>query len=293
MNKIIFFLTPGLLILMFLNWSFFNQDRSESDFSEKVKIALRDVGHQLLIFDNDSTSLVLPITALDKSKFKLSFQNALSIEPDLLVSNIRKSFERMDLSKNYRVEVISCIKKEVSYSYEMSNAIEKSIIPCRGRILPKSCYTIIIKFTDIESGFKSTNKLLYIILLLAVLVIIFIKLKKKEIILSDDDIKELIINDDVIVLGLFHFYPEQNKLIKEAIEIKLSKKENELLTIFTNNPNQIIKREVLMKKVWEDKGVIVGRSLDTYISKLRKILKGDDSIKLVNVHGVGYKLIIK
>jgi DNA-binding winged helix-turn-helix (wHTH) protein len=55
-------------------------------------------------------------------------------------------------------------------------------------------------------------------------------------------------------------------------------------------PNQIIKRDELTKKVWEDNGVFVGRSLDTYISKLRKKLKDDDSVRLINVHGVGYKL---
>ena len=55
-------------------------------------------------------------------------------------------------------------------------------------------------------------------------------------------------------------------------------------------PNQIIKREELTKKVWEDNGVFVGRSLDTYISKLRKKLQDDDSIQLINIHGIGYKL---
>ena len=62
------------------------------------------------------------------------------------------------------------------------------------------------------------------------------------------------------------------------------------MAILAAQPNQVIKREELMKKVWEDNGVIVGRSLDTYISKLRKYLKDDDTIKLTNVHGVGYKL---
>jgi DNA-binding response OmpR family regulator len=80
--------------------------------------------------------------------------------------------------------------------------------------------------------------------------------------------------------------------VKEAVVISLSKKECELLTIFIANPNQIIKRDELTKKVWEDKGVFVGRSLDTYISRLRKKLKEDDSITLTNVHGVGYKLEI-
>jgi len=91
-------------------------------------------------------------------------------------------------------------------------------------------------------------------------------------------------------IGVFQFYPEQNKLVKQATEISLSRKECELLAIFVANPNQIIKRDELTKKVWEDKGVFVGRSLDTYISKLRKKLKEDSSIKLTNIHGVGYKL---
>ena len=94
------------------------------------------------------------------------------------------------------------------------------------------------------------------------------------------------------VIGSFRFYPEQNKLVKEAEEIALSKKECELLTLFIQKPNVLIKREELTKRVWEDNGVIVGRSLDTYISKLRKKLQSDTSIKLVNVHGVGYKLKI-
>ena len=94
------------------------------------------------------------------------------------------------------------------------------------------------------------------------------------------------------LLGSFRFYPAQNKLVKEAIEIPLSKKECELLEIFVARPNQVIKRDELTKRVWEDNGVVVGRSLDTYISKLRKKLIEDKTIKLTNVHGVGYKLEI-
>ena len=81
-------------------------------------------------------------------------------------------------------------------------------------------------------------------------------------------------------------------LVKKAKEIALSKKECELLEIFIANANQVVKREELTKRVWEDNGVIVGRSLDTYISKLRKKLQQDKSIKLTNIHGVGYKLEI-
>ena len=60
-----------------------------------------------------------------------------------------------------------------------------------------------------------------------------------------------------------------------------------------NPEHLIIKREELSKKVWEDHGVFVGRSLDTYISKLRKKLSEDETLKLTNVHGIGYVLVVK
>lgn len=74
--------------------------------------------------------------------------------------------------------------------------------------------------------------------------------------------------------------------------LNLSKKECELLEIFIVNPNQIIKRDELTKRVWEGAGVFVGRSSGTYSSKLRKKLKEDETIKRTHVQGIGYKLEI-
>ena len=91
-------------------------------------------------------------------------------------------------------------------------------------------------------------------------------------------------------IGHYRFYKDQNKLIKESVEIKLSVKECELMTILSANQNQVVKREVLVKEIWEDNGVFVDRSLDTFISKLRKKFKDDASINIINIHGVGYKL---
>ena len=127
---------------------------------------------------------------------------------------------------------------------------------------------------------------IFIPLILGILYGRFSKNKKKEIIKENK-------NEKQTILGSFIFYPEQNKLMQKAKEIALSKKECELLEIFVANANLVVKREELTKKVWEDNGVIVGRSLDTYISKLRKKLQEDESIKLINIHGVGYKLEVK
>jgi DNA-binding winged helix-turn-helix (wHTH) protein len=204
-----------------------------------------------------------------------------------LVEVVRNAFEKAEFSENYIVEVLQCSDHEVAYSYQIKNESEKNIIPCSGRYLPENCYQIEVLFTSIKADYFNRNTLLFIgvIFLLGFLFISFYARKSIE--------KNVEINSEFIALGSFEFYPKENKLQKATTEINLSKKECELLEIFVANPNQIVKREELTKKVWEDNGVFVGRSLDTYISKLRKKLKGDASIQLINIHGVGYKLEIK
>jgi len=286
MRKRIIFRICGLIIIMFSVWMLIPSEKNEDLFSERVKVSLRDVGNQLLLSHQDSTSLIEPVIAISKNKYQLSFQKPLSFEPGQLVSIIDSSFQKASLPNSYLVETIQCTEQEVAYSYQILNNVENSIIPCAGRYLPESCYTIEVLFTNIET--VSTGKRAgYYGLLLGGFALIFLGFYKKK----QDEI--LVDNQESYSsLGSFQFYPEQNKLVKQAEEISLSKKECELLEIFVASPNQIIKRDELTKKVWEDHGVFVGRSLDTYISKLRKKLEEDDSIKITNVHGVGYKLEI-
>ena len=276
MNKLFF----GVLFCTFL---LFSCEQHNSEFSERVKVSLRNVGHELLLSQKDTTSLVLPVTKIEKEKYKLSFQKGLQIEPSQLVSLINKNFKKSELPQNYLVEVSNCVNKEIAYSFEMIFDEEKSIIPCKGRNLPNSCYVITVHFVS-EKGRNNYIIYLLVSLLLSGAVfmgIFYTKSNTREPVSKESDEQKL---------GSFLFYPEQNKLVKQAVEIPLSKKECELLAIFIERPNQIIKREELTKKVWEDNGVFVGRSLDTYISKIRKKIKDDTSIRLTNVHGVGYKL---
>lgn len=258
----------------------------DADFSERTKIALRDVGNQLLLSQKDSTSLILPILELEANRYQLAFNNALSFEPSTLVAIVEHSFNSLQLPKYYRVELQHCSDREVAYSYQMSEEEESTIIPCIGRFLPESCYIIQVKFVKITDDYTTTNIISLSIVILVLVGLGFLLFKK----VNSKKTKQK--NGVTEKLGSFYFYPEQNKLVKEAQEIALSKKECELLALFVANPNQIIKRDELTKRVWEDNGVFVGRSLDTYISKLRKKLQSDASIKLTNVHGVGYKLEI-
>ncbi|WP_397362752.1 winged helix-turn-helix domain-containing protein [Olleya sp. R77988] len=259
---------------------------TNSNFSDTAKVALRDVGHHLLLANKDTTSLVKPVIDLGKSRFQLTFENQLVIHPDTLVNYIKNSFAKAELPKHYLTEVLACNTKEVAYSYQMKQDVEKGIVPCGGRQLHLGCYKVIVKFNKALQ--PSTSNIKYIILAIigALGLFGFLLFKRKP--KTELDTNE----SNYQSIGHYKFFPDQNKLIKETTEISLSKKECELLSIFIEKPNQIIKRDELTKKVWEDNGVIVGRSLDTYISKLRKKLQEDPSIKLTNVHGVGYKLEI-
>lgn len=261
-------------------------DKKNESFSELVKIALRDVGNNLLLANQDSTSLILPVHQVEKSKYQLSFEKELTIYPDTLVKIVQQSFQKANLPSHYQIEVKQCKDFEVAYSFLKNANVEKDIIPCGGRNMPQKCYTIEVRFLEKTESFST--KIIWIALLSLSMIAAFVffpKNKTKE--------QPIPTHKNSLPLGKFKFYPEESKLVIEAAEISLSKKEVELLTLFVANPNKIIKREELSKKVWEDHGVFVGRSLDTYISKLRKKLNEDESIKLTNIHGIGYVLEVK
>jgi DNA-binding winged helix-turn-helix (wHTH) protein len=285
MTKRRFFHSITLFVFISLFGIISCQDDADIHDTGLIKIALREAGNQLLIRQQDSTSIILPVVQHDNNQYQLSFQGALSFEPSELVSVIDSSFTMAGLSNNYRVEVMQCADTEVAYSYEMNVAEERTIIPCTGRYLTKGCYTVNVQFLDAISGPYKSKHYVYVLLFGFIVYLIFLYRKKFK-----NSKQSPIVDSNYSEIGSYQFYPEQNKLVKAATEINLSKKECELLELFVAQPNQIIKRDELTKKVWEDNGVFVGRSLDTYISKLRKKLKDDDSVRLINVHGVGYKL---
>jgi len=276
--------------MAFVAWFFSGAENTTDPYSKLVKVTLREVGNQLLLTNEDSTSLILPVVALDESRFELSFDKSLSFEPGTLVSVMKTMFLKSGLPEHYIVEVIQCHDHEVAYSYEMTGDEQTTIIPCAGRDLPYGCYTLEVNFINKDATVFSKQRLLYVLLLVALIVILFQGISKRRLAKVDVNADEPVVNNESVAIGSFQFFPEQNKLVKSSVEISLSRKECELLAIFIANPNQVIKRDELTKRVWEDNGVIVGRSLDTYISKIRKKLCGDDTIKLTNVHGVGYKL---
>lgn len=152
---------------------------------------------------------------------------------------------------------------------------------------PKGCYSIQIAFTDYQKAKNVTSRYALVIMALASLSLIvftgryYLKKGKEE---TNGTLT------DGILIGKYTFSLSSQLLTFNSEIIELSGKEAKLLSILANQQNQLISREELLKRVWEEDGVITGRSLDMFISKLRKKLKNDSSVQITNVHGKGYKL---
>jgi two-component system, OmpR family, response regulator len=94
-------------------------------------------------------------------------------------------------------------------------------------------------------------------------------------------------------IGQYIFNYEKRSLMLGNNEQKLTQKECELLNLLCVYKNKILERSVALTKIWKDDNYFNSRSMDVYITKLRGYLKLDESIELLNIHGTGYKLIVK
>ncbi len=97
--------------------------------------------------------------------------------------------------------------------------------------------------------------------------------------------------EDIFTLGVFSFnYPEHTLSSPKLGEKHLTKREAEVLHMLCKHKNKILRREVALKAIWGDDDYFMGRSMDVYITKLRKLLKLEEGVSITNVHNTGFKL---
>jgi len=107
--------------------------------------------------------------------------------------------------------------------------------------------------------------------------------------ISNNNVSE---NNEMYTIGKYEFDSQKQILkIEEKIQ-KLTTKESELLKLLCNNMNNVLERNFALKTIWQEDSYFNARSMDVYITKLRKYLKEDESIQILNIHGKGYKLIV-
>ncbi len=261
--------------------------------ADREIMVMRNIAHELLRHTGDSSSRVLPVEQLTTNEFLIRFQSSFSFKPDSLVQVIDRQIALHDLPGDYVVKVLDCQTDDIIYGYAIFKSKHNDIVPCLGREQPEKKYCINIRF---EEGQNTSTKTFVIggilLLLAAVLTGLFRVRRRKTAMATADSAINLYPNGTSISIGAYSFFPGEQTLTYQNEKIVLTQKEAKLLGIFAAAPNQVIDRNRLQKEVWEDEGVIVGRSLDMFISRLRKKLEQDPSVKLANIHGKGYKLEI-
>jgi DNA-binding winged helix-turn-helix (wHTH) protein len=251
-----------------------------------LEVVLRDLGHQLLLTAKDSSSRVLPVKKLNENTYQVSFQNDFGFISDTLINLVQRTFQKNAPATDYIVNLRNCKQNETVFAFEI-NGHAGDLTPCRGRKLEVGCYVI-----EIELLKKS--KFNFFWLLLLIIPLSFLGFYVKDRTRKQEQQESNVDNTDYIQLGNFKFYTDNNVLKSENKTTTLSEKETKALKIFAENINQTVEREKLMKEIWEDEGVVViSRNVDVLVSKLRKKLSDDNSIKFINVHGRGYKFIIE
>lgn len=278
----------GLILLSFISVicvAFSMTGNDDFDIARR-EVLLRRIGDELLTQSGDSKSRVLPVKKIAENEYQISFENKLTFQPDSLVNTTRRLLAKDPLASDYVVNVLNCGNSSVAYGYAISKNKKDDIVACRGRVQPKGCYMVNIKFKPTGITTAKNGYFLSALLLVAFAGFILLRSGKPRSALPDSQ------PTGMFTLGSMSFDAETRKLMINGKTIDLTNTETRVLRIFALSPNEAIERSRLQKEIWEDEGVIVGRSLDMFISKLRKKLEFDPNIKIVVIRGKGYKLEI-
>lgn len=284
-----------IFIILFFSLSMLSFDRlidvagtsKNNHFPDKVNLALRRTVHHLLKDSGDSTSRIEPVKMLDEFTFKIRIEKNFNY--DLLPKLLEESFKTHQIEDIYDVSVLDCKDGELELGYNSFDFKKDKNVPCIGRKQDKTCYDLQVIFT--KKTAQVTPKPLWLIPLWGLFLVGFIFWNRKK---TKDNIEPEITvekeSSDSINFGNSTFDFTNQTLFSGNIQHNLTYREAKLLRLFVNNQNQLLERDFILKSVWEDEGITVGRSLDVFVSRLRKMLSADSTVQIVTLHGVGYKL---
>ncbi|HYG03650.1 MAG TPA: winged helix-turn-helix domain-containing protein [Chryseosolibacter sp.] len=287
----------GLFIVgIFLLASSFTKPSNRDALAKKTNLIVRQLGHRLLLQAGDSTSRVLPVSEIREGTFLLQFERNFVFSHDSLMSLSRALLPKSEFPAGYTVTVHECENTSIVYGFQV-NKSTPDILACQGRREPAGCYTIEILFPDLYetsfdypvAGLVGSGLLLFSVSLLIG------RFSKNPTATTLQHQHQSITKESVLelaALGKFLFDVKHQRLLLGDEVISLTDKECRVLELLSNNFGELIPRETLMEKVWISEGVITGRSLDMFVSKLRKKLSSDPDLRITNVHGKGYKLEI-
>ncbi|GAB3557524.1 winged helix-turn-helix domain-containing protein [Spirosoma fluminis] len=267
----------------------------ENSYSaEKVNLALRRTAHHLLTEAGDRTSQIPPVQQPKPGTFLIQLGRTFTY--NRLPVLLDQSLKLHGIKGNYDVAVLDCQKGNLLLGYNFRDLTTDEPVPCVGRQQTSTCYTVQLTLLKTEAPTQpvATWGLFAFGFLLAGL--LFTAWRRTtptpqvHVVNSPTPSKP---EHQPIRFGNSSFDLANQTLTLGAARHELTYREAKLLHLFVRHLNQLLERDFILKSVWEDEGIIVGRSVDVFVSRLRKLLQDDPAVRIVAVHGVGYRFEVR
>jgi DNA-binding winged helix-turn-helix (wHTH) protein len=303
MNKKLpsYLLISAALILLGLStlsayWEDKNAPLEQQHMSEKINLALRKTAHQLLKQAGDSISTLAPVQKKTENAYLVRIEQHFNY--DSLIILLKNNFYNYNITAHYDVVVLNCQnEKELLWGYSSLDFLKDKDMACIGRSQAQGCYNFKITFTEISLKMTNIKSIWFFLGGLGILSMVMYVLvpyfspKKTE--ATPPSVFNAKIHDmHLIAIGNSLFDTHLQIVSTGENQQKMTFRESKLLELFCHHKNEVLDRDFILKEIWDDDGALVSRSVDVFVSRLRKILKNDDSLKIKNIHNRGYRLEI-
>jgi hypothetical protein len=256
-----------------------------------INLALRSVSDKLLALEGRTTQRIRPVKQLSLSTFRVQLEAPISY--NALDSLVKTEFRSHAIVQPFELAVYDHQYDSLLFGNLYADGIRSEGRPvCLGRKEIRVPMDFTTRFYEHSTTAANKAGTGWLVLLNGVLLAgsaygLMLAYRKEE-------APVVVIQEvsDVYPLGsLACDFTNQQITSKNGV-VELTYKEAKLLKLFYVNQNQVISRDAIQKAIWEDEGYFVGRSMDVFISRLRKLLREDPAVTIVTIHGVGYKLSV-
>ena len=257
--------------------------------ARSANLALRRTAHILLRQQGDSTSHIAPVQQINDHTFTIRLEKAFAY--DKIPALLHQSLELHDIGTPYDVAVLDCTHGEMQLGYSFYDLKSPEGVACSGRVQEEGCHTLQVTFNSSVTAAAAPLNPWWaggLGFLLGGLVWYRVASSRKPAEAPEPLVAQE--NGRLMHLGQTTFDPANQSLVVAGTCHALTYRETKLLRLFAEHPNQLLERSFILNSVWGDEGIIVGRSADVFVSRLRKLLQSDSTLRISTIHGVGYRL---
>ncbi len=244
--------------------------------ANRLEIALRAIGDALLREQSDFLTPLPPLSRREEIDWRMRLPTAIALDPDLLTQTTVRKLSSTGVSE-VLVTVHPVGKENIVYGFSLDYTSEHTL-PCLGRRLPVAEYEIVFRFSPPVATSGKLSAYPWIVLGLLLPIVWLIGRHRRAVANME--------NETV----LLEIDRTRNELQVGRERIDLTEKETQVLSLLLEHPGKVVTRQRLTEEIWTAEGVITDRSLDVYISRLRKKIGALDHARIVTVRGKGYAL---